>query len=102
MRCLFVRVPATACVWCRKTGLTSFTEGSGGGRRAAVAGEAAASLHAAPTVPAEGAVAAAVTRAPGPHARGYPRPLLQVQRDAVELQRADAATEAPLPGRRAA
>lgn len=83
-------------------GLTSFTKSSSEGRCAAVAGEAAASLHAAPTITAEGAIAATVTRAPGPHARSYSRPVLQVQCDAIELQRTDAATEAPLPGRRAA
>lgn len=81
----------------RKMALTSFTEGPSEGRWAAVAGEAAASLHAAATIAAEGAVAATVTRAPGLHTRSYSRPLLQVQCDAIELQRADAATETPLP-----
>lgn len=79
--------------------LTSFTEGSSEGRSAAVAGEAAPSLDAAPAIPAEGAVAATVTRATGLHTRSDSGPLLKVQCDAIELQRADAATEAPLPGR---
>lgn len=82
--------------------LTSFTKGSTEGRTAAVAGEAASSLRAAPAILAEGAVAATVTRAPGLHTGSDSRPLLQVQCDAVELQRADAAAEAPLPGRCAA
>lgn len=82
--------------------VTSFAEGPGESRRAAVAGEAVGSLHAATPVLTEAAVAAAVTRASGPNTRSYLCPLLQVQRDAIQLQRADAAAEASLPGRCAA
>ena len=71
-------------------------------RQAAVAVEAVVSLQAAALVPAEGAVAAAVARTAGPDPRCDPGPLLQVQGDAVQLQGANAAPEALLPGRRAA
>lgn len=70
-------------------------------REPTVALEAVDLLHAAAVVLAEGAVAAAVTRAARSDSRRDPRPLLQVQGDAVQLQRADAAPEALLPGRRA-
>lgn len=81
---------------------TCAAEDSAEGRGAAVAAEASVSLQAAALVAAEGAVAAAVTRAPGSDPRCDPGPLLQVQRDSVQLQGADAATEALLPGRSAA
>lgn len=69
---------------------------------AAVAGEAAGSLHAAAAVLAERAVAAAVARAPRLHPGRDPGPRLQVQGDPVQLQGAHAAPKAPLPGRGAA
>jgi len=74
-------------------------EGSSVRRQAAVAVEAAGSLHAAALVLAERAVAAAVTRAAGLDPGGDLRPLLQVQGDAVQLQGADTTPEALLPGR---
>lgn len=80
---------------------TCVAEGSGVRRQAAVAQEAVGPLGAAAPVAAQRPVAAAVTRAAGPNPRRDPRPLLQVQRDAVQLQGADAAPEALLPGRRA-
>lgn len=79
--------------------ITSFAEGPRESRQATVTGEAVGSLHAATPVLAEGAVAAAVTQTSGPNTRSYLCPLLQVQCDAVQLQRADATAEAPLPGR---
>lgn len=82
--------------------ITSFAEGPRESRRATVTGEAVGSLHAATPVLAEGAVAAAVTWTSGPNTWSYLCPLLQVQRDAIQLQRADAAAEASLPGRCAA
>ena len=76
-------------------------EDPGVGRLATVTVEAVCPLHTAAVVLAERAVAAAVTRAAGPDPGRDPGPLLQVQGDAVQLQGADAAPEALLPGRRA-
>lgn len=105
----FVCVAAKMCILCYASCshsvtslITFFAEGPRKSRRATVTGEAVGSLHAATPVLAEGAVAAAVTRTSGPNARSYLCPLLQVQRGAIQLQRADAAAEAPLPGRCAA
>ena len=78
------------------------TEGSSEGRGAAVTGEALWPLLAAASVDAQRAVGAAVSGAAGPDPRGDGGPRLQVQGDPVQLQRAQAAPEALLPGRRAA
>ena len=78
---------------------TSVAERPGEGRRAAAAGEAAGSLHAAALVLAQGAVAAAVARTPGPNPGRDPGSLLQVQGGAVQLQSAETPPEALLPGR---
>ena len=77
------------------------TEGSSEGRGAAVTGEALWPLLAAASVDAQRAVGAAVSGAAGPDPRGDGGPRLQVQGDPVQLQRAQAAPEALLPGRRA-
>ena len=77
------------------------TEGPGVGRQATVAGEALGPLHTAALVAAQRAVAAAVAGAAGPDLRGDAGPRLQVQGLSVQPQRADAAPESPLPGRRA-
>ena len=79
--------------------VTCVAEDSSVRRQAAVAVEAVDSLHTAAPVLAERAVAAAVTRAAGSDPGCDPGPLLQVQGDAVQLQRANAAPEALLPGR---
>ena len=79
--------------------VTCVAEDSSVRRQAAVAVEAVDSLHTAASVLAERAVAAAVTRAAGSDPGCDPGPLLQVQGDAVQLQRANAAPEALLPGR---
>ena len=78
---------------------TCVAEDPGVRRQAAVTVEAVGSLHTAAVVEAERAVAAAVTRAAGLNPGCDLRPLLQVQSDAVHLQRANAAPEALLPGR---
>lgn len=70
------------------------------GRLGAVAHVAVALLHAPPSVVAQAAGAAAVTRATGAHAGRHPGPLLQVEAHAVDGQRPDAAQEASLLGRR--
>lgn len=61
--------------------------------------KATGSLHTAALVLAERAIAAAVTRAAGSNPGCDFCPLLQVQGDAVQLQRADTSTKALLPGR---
>lgn len=86
--------------WEFKNSRTFVTKGSSEGRVPAVAGEAVLPLHTHPLVLTEGAVAAAVARAPGSDPRGDLGPSLQVQSDAVQLQGADASQEALLPGRR--
>lgn len=78
---------------------TSVAEGSYVSRQAAVAGEAVGSLHTATLVLAEGAVAAAVAWTSRPNPGGDVGSLLQVQRDAVQLQRADTTPKALLSGR---
>jgi len=97
---VYVCVCVCVCV-CIYIWPTCMAEDSGVGRAAAVAVEAGGSLHAAAPVPAQRPVAAAVPRAAGPDPRRHRGPLLQVQGHAVQLQGADAAPEALLPGRRA-
>ncbi len=80
---------------------TFMTEGSGVGWLATVAGETIGSLHTVTLVLAERAVAAAVARASRSDPWGDLCPLLQVQSDAVQLQRADAAQKTFLSGRSA-
>ena len=75
------------------------TEGCGEGRRTAVTDKALGPLQAAAPVDAQRAVAAAVSRAAGPDPWGDSGPRLQVQGDPVQLQGAQAAPEALLPGR---
>lgn len=77
------------------------TEGSSVRRLVTVARETAVSLLTATLVLAERAVAAAVARASRSDPRGDLCPLLQIQSDAVQLQRADAAQKAFLSGRSA-
>lgn len=77
------------------------TKGSCVGWLATVTWETTGSLHAAALVLAEWPVAAAVARAPRTDARGDLRPLLQVQSDAVQLKRTNAAQEAFLSRRSA-
>ncbi len=79
---------------------TSMAEGAGEGREAAVAGEAAVILHAAAVILAQAAVAAAVSGTSGRHSGCDLRSLLQIQSLPVQLQRANAAQEALLSGRR--
>lgn len=79
---------------------TFVTKGSSEGRVPAVAGKAVLPLHTYTLVLTEGAVAAAVARAPRSDPRGDLGPFLQVQSDAVQLQGANASQEAFLPGRR--
>lgn len=74
------------------------TESSCVGRRAAVTGEPSVEFHTPTPVLAERAIAAAVAGATGPDSRGDLCPLLQVQGDTVQLQRANAAQEASLSG----
>lgn len=84
-----------------ETVLPTFSAGrSPVGRLGAVADEAAALLDAAAAVVAQAAGAAAVTGATGADAGRHPGALLQVEVDAVDGQRSDAAQEAPLPGGR--
>ncbi|MEQ2191852.1 hypothetical protein XENOCAPTIV_003452, partial [Xenoophorus captivus] len=79
---------------------TCVAEDSSVSRQAAVTVEASGSLHTAALVIAQRAVAAAVTRATGSNPGRDLGPFLQVQSDAIQLQRADAASETPLSGRR--
>lgn len=74
------------------------TKGPSEGRLPAVAGEAVLPLHTHTLVLAEGAVAAAVARAPRSDPRGDLSSSLQVQSDAVQLQGAYTPQEAFLPG----
>ena len=78
---------------------TCVTEDSSEGRQSTVTVEAAGSLHTAALVLAERAVAAAVTWAAGSNPWRDLRPLLQVQGDTVQLQRANTAPKSLLPGR---
>lgn len=84
----------------RSRRLTLVARGAPIGRLGAVAHVAVALLDAAPPVVAEAAGAAAVARAAGADARRHLGPLLQVEAGAVDGQRADAAQEASLLGRR--
>lgn len=78
-------------IWlCVFTG-TFMTEGPSVGRLSTITGESIDFLHTATMVLAERPIAAAVTRAARSDPWGYFGPLLQVQSDAIELQRADAA-----------
>lgn len=77
------------------------TERSSVGWVAAVAGKTIGSLNTVALVLTERAIAAAVARASRLDPWGDLRPLLQVQTDAVQLQRADAAQKAFLSGRSA-
>ncbi len=79
---------------------TFVAEGAGEGREAAVAGEAAVILHTAAVILAQAAVAAAVSGTSRRHSGRDLRPLLQIQSLPVQLQRANAAQEALLSGRR--
>ncbi len=79
---------------------TFVAEGAGEGREAAVAGEAAVILHTAAVILAQTAVAAAVSGTSRRHSGRDLRPLLQIQSLPVQLQRANAAQEALLSGRR--
>lgn len=80
---------------------TFMTKRSSVGWVAAVAGKTIGSLNAAALVLTERAIAAAVARASRLDPWGDLCPLLQVQTDAVQLQRADAAQKALLSGRSA-
>lgn len=64
---------------------------------AAVAGEAGGSLHTATLILAQRAIAATMTWASCLNPRGDLCSLLQVQSDAIQLQRADATSKALLP-----
>lgn len=77
---------------------TFMTEGSSVGWLATVAGKTIGSLHTATLVLAEWAVTTAVAWASWSDPWGDPRPFLQVQSDAVQLQRADTAQKPFLPG----
>lgn len=79
---------------------TFMAEGAGEGREAAVAGEAAVILHTAAVILTQAAVAAAVSGTSSRHSGRDLRPLLQIQSLPVQLQRANAAQEALLSGRR--
>lgn len=81
------------------SGWTFMAKGSSEGRLVAAARKPIGSFHTAAPVLAEAGVAAAVTRASRSNSWGDLCPLLQVQSDTVQLQRADAAQEAFLSGR---
>lgn len=100
MNCFKRHAPPTPLPHRRGRHLTLVARGAPVGRLGAVAHVAVALLDAAPPVVAQAAGAAAVARAAGADARRHLGPLLQVEAGAVDGQRADAAQEASLLGRR--
>lgn len=81
-------------------GLCTFvTKGSSISRWPTVTGKTFGSLHAATTVLAQHAVAAAVTRTSRLNPRSDVCSLLQVQGDAIQLESANTSPKALLPGR---
>lgn len=80
--------------------LTIRAEGPGVRGGGAVTGEPAGLLPACAPVAAQPSVTAAVPCAPRLHSRSHPGSVFQVQGLSVQLQRPNAAQEAPLPGGR--